>query len=198
VFMIGRTSCSRSPEYAAPPVSHHPLAGAARPGDRRHARSAARRERRLEPAGGRAGAPSRSTQAPPLATGVVRTASRRPARHFLQGGSGGANRRRGFATWSGSQIGTSCHQPARTGTGTYSVVQPHQAGMWSVRPGSHPCGRRCSVRSRIVATSRPQVQQAWVGRRRPAASSQMGGVIRMGGSLPSRIFTRIHGIGQTE
>ena len=45
-----------------------------------------------------------------------------------QRGSGGANRRSGFATWSGSQIGTSCHQPARTGTGTYSVVQPHQAG----------------------------------------------------------------------
>jgi predicted nucleic acid-binding Zn ribbon protein len=66
-----------------------------------------------------------------------------PARHFLQRGSGGANRRSGFATWSGSQIGTSCHQPERTGTGTYSVVQPHHAGMWSVRPGCQPCGRRC-------------------------------------------------------
>jgi hypothetical protein len=100
-----------------------------------------------------------------------------------QRGSGGANRRSGLATWSGSQIGTNCHLPARAGTGTYSVVQPHQAGMWSVRPGCHPCGRRCSVRMRMTATSRPQVQHARVGRRRPAASSQMGGVT---GSLQDR------------
>jgi hypothetical protein len=51
---------------------------------------------------------------------------------------------------------------------------------------------------RMTATSRPQVPQARVGRRRPSASTQIGGVMRMGGSLPSRIFTRIHGIGQTE
>ena len=76
----------------------------------------------------------------------------------------------------GSQIGTSCHQPSAAGTGRYSVVQPHQSGMWSVWGGAQPCGRRCSARNRIGATSRPQVQQAWVGRGRPAASSQMGGV----------------------
>jgi hypothetical protein len=32
-------------------------------------------------------------------------------------------------------------------------------------------------RNRIGATSRPPVQQARVGRRRPAASSQIGGII---------------------
>ena len=42
--------------------------------------------------------------------------------------------------------------------------------------GLQPCGRRCSARNRIGATSRPQVQQACVGRGRPVASSQMGKV----------------------
>jgi hypothetical protein len=74
-----------------------------------------------------------------------------------------------------------------THTGRYSVVQPHQAGMCSVRPGSHPCGRRCSARMRMTATSRPQVQQALVGRGRPAASSQIGGVMRVFGS--ARLFS---------
>jgi hypothetical protein len=36
--------------------------------------------------------------------------------------------------------------------------------------------RRCSVRNRVTGTSWPHIQQARVGRRRPAASSQMGGV----------------------
>ena len=57
-----------------------------------------------------------------------------------------------------------------TGTGRYSIEQPRQEGMRSVRPGSHPCGRRCSARRRVTGTSRPQVQQARVGRRRPSAA----------------------------
>jgi hypothetical protein len=39
--------------------------------------------------------------------------------------------------------------------------------------GRHPWGRRCSARNRIGAASRPRVQQASVGRGRPAVSSQM-------------------------
>ena len=90
-----------------PTLPRRPVAHATRPGHRRHARPAPRREHCPPAAGRRARAPSRSTQAPPLAAGIVRSASRRPARHFLQRGSGGANRRSGLATWSGFQIGTS-------------------------------------------------------------------------------------------
>jgi hypothetical protein len=35
----------------------------------------------------------------------------------------------GWSLSRGPQIGTSCHQPSPIGTGTYSVVQPHQSGM---------------------------------------------------------------------
>jgi hypothetical protein len=41
---------------------------------------------------------------------------------------------------------------------------------------AHPWGRRSPARNRMDATSRPHVQQASVGRRRPEASSQVGGV----------------------
>jgi hypothetical protein len=47
-----------------------------------------------------------------------------------------------------------------------STTEPR--GMLPRRPPSQHIG----------ATSRPQVQQASVGRRRPAASSQVGGVIQ--------------------
>ena len=62
------------------------------------------------------------------------------------------------------------------GTGRYSVEQPHQSEIWSVWGGAQPCGRRSAARNRIEATSRPQVQQASVGWRRPRVSSQVGGV----------------------
>jgi hypothetical protein len=78
--------------------------------------------------------------------------------------------------------------PALARTGSCSRTR-RECG--NVRPGCHPCGRTCSARMRMTVTSRPLVQQARVGRRRPAASSQIGGVIRMGGSLLSRVFTRI-------
>jgi hypothetical protein len=55
-----------------------------------------------------------------------------------QYGTGGSHRRSGFAVWSGSQIGTSCHQPPPVSTGRYSVEQPHQSGMRSVSGGIHP------------------------------------------------------------
>jgi hypothetical protein len=96
---------------------------------------------------------------------------------IVQYGTGGSQRRRGFAVWPGSQIGTSCHQPSPTGIGRYSVEHPHQSGIWSVWGGRQPCGRRSLARHRIGATSRPQVQQARVGRRRPWTSSQVGGVM---------------------
>jgi hypothetical protein len=66
------------------------------------------------------------------------------------------------------------------------LVQPHQLGMNSVCGGAQPCGRRCSARNRIGATSRPQVQQARVGRGRSAASSQRVG------SLDHLIRSREH------
>ena len=39
----------------------------------------------------------------------------------------------------GSQIGTSYHQPSPSGTGRYSVEQPHQSGICSVCGGAQPC-----------------------------------------------------------
>jgi len=68
-----------------------------------------------------------------------------------------------FGVRAGSQIGTSCHQPSRTGTGRYSVEQPHQSGIWSVGGGCHPCGEDrqpgiASGRFRARTSSR----RAWV------------------------------------
>ena len=94
-----------------------------------------------------------------------------------QYGTAGRHRRNGSGVRTGSQIGMSDHQPSPVGTGRYSVEQPHQSGICNVCPGCQPCGRRSAARNRIGATSRPQVQQASVGRRRPTASSQMGGVM---------------------
>jgi hypothetical protein len=151
--------------------------GAPRGGDPRGGRSPEPRAR-----GGARTRPTGLPEPPRDTQGRLGTAS------AVQRGSAGSYRRSGLAVWSGSQIGTKCHHPSPTGTGRYSVVQPHQLGMWTVWGGRHPCGRRCSARTRIGTTSRPQVQQARVGRRRPAASSQMGGVT---GSLrpPARAQT---------
>jgi hypothetical protein len=80
----------------------------------------------------------------------------------------------------GLAIGTRCHQPPPTSTGRYSVEQPHQSGISRVSGGHHPSRWRSLARNRIGATSRPQVQQASVGRRRPWASSQVGGVMALG------------------
>src|SRR5262245_57775202 len=52
-----------------------------------------------------------------------------------------------------------------------------QSGICSVCGGAQPCGRKSAARKRIGATSRPHVQHASVGRRRPWASSQVGGVM---------------------
>jgi hypothetical protein len=66
--------------------------------------------------------------------------------------------------------------PLPSSAGKYSVLQPHQSGISRVSGGGHQPSRwRSPARKRIGATSRPQVQQASVGRRRPWASSQMGG-----------------------
>ena len=62
--------------------------------------------------------------------------------------------------------------PSRTGV--YSVVQPHQSGMWSVCGGDLTCGRRSSARNRIGGPSRPQVQHASGGRRRPGVRPLRG------------------------
>ena len=40
-----------------------------------------------------------------------------------------SHRRSGFGVGFGSQIGTSDHQPLPSGTGGYSVEQPHQSGI---------------------------------------------------------------------
>jgi hypothetical protein len=40
-----------------------------------------------------------------------------------------SHRRSGFDVCAGSQIGTSDHQPLPSGTGRYSVEQPHQSGI---------------------------------------------------------------------
>jgi ABC transporter substrate binding protein len=94
-----------------------------------------------------------------------------------QRGSPGSCRRKGLAVCSGSQIGTSCHQPPPTSAGRYSVAQPHQSGISRVSGGHQPSRWRSPPSKPIGATSRPQVQQASVGRRRPWASSRRGGVM---------------------
>ena len=40
-----------------------------------------------------------------------------------------SHRRSGFGVCAGSQIGTRDHQPSPSGTGRYSVEQPHQSGI---------------------------------------------------------------------
>jgi hypothetical protein len=62
-----------------------------------------------------------------------------------QYGTAGAHRRSGVGVCSGSQIGTSCHQPPLTRTGRYSVEQPHQSGMSRV-PGRPKPSRRSRSR----------------------------------------------------
>ena len=61
---------------------------------------------------------------------------------YPPGRGAGSYRRSGCATRSGSQIGTKNHYPGASGTGTYSVEQPHQLGMWSVSIGIQPIRRR--------------------------------------------------------
>ena len=71
--------------------------------------------------------------------GVLERATRHGSR--TQYGTGGSQRRRGVGVTSGSQIATSCHQPRPTGTGRYSVVQPHQSGHGGSDPAtSHAAG----------------------------------------------------------
>jgi hypothetical protein len=125
------------------PVPHRPLAGAARPGDRRYPRPAARRERRPPPAHGRVRTPRGAAQAPPLATGVVRPASRCPPRAFLLGMLGFLSTPAAFDLARGGLVAPIDPATARLGR-REPPEQVRAAG--PIRDmeqgGAHPCGRR--------------------------------------------------------